>query len=214
MFDSYVGLGVDCEVVVQLRRLTGNEQANVFDWQWVEHESLVHVLRTNFADYFRLPNLVLSEDHRNVVDTATGLSFHHLFTPDPDGTIPQSRLAREYPRLRARTEHLLRRWQRTADSPCAALYVRRDPYEFFTADQLVQLRDVMRQRFPAHRFALLWVRDAAAPGVEALGGGVAELAKGVYVAGLPVVEPRHENWQGDDAAWDRLFPDLRQLRPL
>jgi hypothetical protein len=60
---------------------------------------------------------------------------------------------------------------------------------------------------------VLWARDPVVPAVAALGEEVAELADGVYVAGIPVAQPRLVLWQGDDAAWDHIFPKLRDLRP-
>ena len=114
MFDRYVSLGFDCEPIVQLRRLTGVSQAQVLDWQVLPHQALLGVLATDFDGYFELHNLVLGEDRRIVVDTATGVQIHHLFTPDLDGRIPPQRIARDYPRVRSRQEYLLRRWHESA----------------------------------------------------------------------------------------------------
>jgi hypothetical protein len=213
MFDRYVGLGLNCEVVVQLRRLSGCPQANVFDWQYLSQEALTHTLRTDFADYFLLPNMTLAEDRRHVVDTTREVQFHHLFTPNLDGTIMPQRIAREYPKVRARADHLVERWRETVASSFAVLYVQRDPCDELTVDDVVSLRDVLRECYPAHRFAVLWARDPVVPGVADLGDEVAELADGVYVAGIPVAQPRLVLWRGDNVAWDRVFPKLRDLRP-
>jgi hypothetical protein len=215
VFDRYIGLGFDCEVVAQLRRLTGRHQAQVLDWYVSSHAALTHVLRTDFAGFLQLGNLVVDhEQPRYVRDTDSGLLVSHVFAAGPAGRMLPELVARDYPRVRARADHLLRRWRKTTGSRQAVLYVRRDPYDAFTADQLVELRDVLRDRHPTHRFALLWARDSAAPGAPAPGDEVAELADGVYVAGLPVPQPRSVHWDGDDAAWDRLFPKLARLRPL
>ncbi|MCW6010890.1 papain-like cysteine peptidase [Micromonospora sp. CPCC 205371] len=214
MFERYIGLGFDCEVTVQLRRLTGLQRAHVFDWYISEHEALAHVLRTDFADFFQRGNLVVTEDRRYVRDEPSGLRVRHIFRSDPDGLMRPELVAQDYPELRARADHLLERWRSTTRSERAVLYVRRDPYDAFTAEQLVELRDVLRDRNPGHRFALLWARDAALPDVAPLEGEVAELADGLYMAGLPVPQPRTVHWRGDDAAWDRLFPKLSGLRPL
>jgi hypothetical protein len=211
MFESYVGLGHDCEVVAQLRRLTADPRAQVLDWQITDHESLAHVLRTDFADYFQLRNLVRSEDRRHVVDTATGVLIYHLFVADPDGTIPIKQVARQYPKLRARADHLLRRWNETVRSQRATLYVRRDPDQEYTAEQLLEIRDLLRKVYPGHRFALLWVRDTDGGTPD---GEVAELDDGLYVTELPVRQPRTEYWKGDDDAWDSLFPKLAALEPV
>jgi hypothetical protein len=205
MFDRYIGLGLDCEVVVQLRRITGNTQANVFDWQLLVQRSLLHVLRTDFADYFQLPSLAVSDDRRHVVDTATGLQFHHLFTQNFDGTILPQRMVREYPQVRARADYLLDRWRQMVSSTQSVLYVRRDPDGELTLDDMVSLRDALRGCYPSHRFALLWARE----GVVA--DGITELAEGIHVAGVPVPRPRDTFWQGDDTAWDLLYPALREL---
>lgn len=214
MFDSYIGLGFDCEATIQLRRLTGRDQAHVFDWHLSSHEALTHLLRTDFAGFFDRENLVVTEDRRYVRYEPSGLRVRHLFRPDRDGLMRPELVDQDYPELRARAEHLLERWRATTRSARAVLYVRRDPYDAFTAEQLVELRDVLRDHHPGHRFALLWARDAALPDVAALDGEVAELADGLYMAGVPVPQPRAVHWQGDDAAWDRLFPKLAQLRPL
>ncbi len=209
MFDHYIGLGYDCEVVVQLRRLTGCTQAHVFDWHATHHEALMHVLRTDFADYLQLPNLVLAPDRRHVLDTATGLGLYHLFRANIDGTILPQRLASGYPQVRDRADHLLRRWRATVSSSESTLYVRRDPYDEMTAEELLELHKMLRAQHPGHRSALLWVRSTEVPGGPE--GTVDELADGVYVARLPVLQPRETYWQGDDAAWDQLFPRLLEI---
>jgi hypothetical protein len=209
MFDVFAGLGMTCEVTWQLRRLTGRPQAHLFDWQLTPHEALVRLLRIDFADYFQRPNLVLSENRTHVLDTATGLQFHHLFTENLDGTVLERRMASDYERLRARADHLLQRWRDTARSARAALYVRRDPDDEFTAEQLVELRDVFRECYPGHRFALLWARNLGTGRVD-----VTEVVPGVYEADVAVAEPRAVRWHGDDDAWDRVFPISRGLRPL
>jgi hypothetical protein len=214
VFDRYVGLGVDCEVVVQLRRVTGQSQAQVFDWQLLPHTSLVGVLRADFVDYFQQANLVLSEDRKHVLDTLTAIEFHHLFTPNFDGTILLQRIGREYPDVRARMDHLLRRWRETLNSELSVLYVRRDPFDEFTAEELFELRDVLRASAPTHRFALLWARDPEAAGAQELADQVVELGDGVYAAGVAVAQPRDVLWRGDDTAWDRLYPKIRELRPV
>jgi hypothetical protein len=139
-----------------------------------------------------------------VLDTATGLEFHHVFTPNFDGTLIAQRIPREYPKVRARADYLLGRWRETVSSDLSVLYVRRDPFEEFTADHLVELRDVLRECHPSHRFALLWVRAEGT-------GDVSELADGVYVTAVPVAQPRTVRWQGEDPPWDRLYPKLQAL---
>lgn len=208
MFDHYIGLGLNCEVAVQLRRISGCPQAHVFDWQLTLQPSLVHVLRTDFADYFQLDNLVVTENRQHVLDTATGLEFHHLFTQNFDGTILPQRMVREYPKIRARADHLLRRWRETVASDQSALYVRRDPEDELTADDMVELRDVLRECYPSHRFAVLWARDVYDE------EGVTQLDDGIYEAQVPVLQPRLDLWRGDAAAWDRLYPQLQRLPVL
>jgi hypothetical protein len=209
MFDVYAGLGMTCEITWQLSRLTGRRHGQLFDWQYTPHEALVRLLRTDFEDYFRLPNLVLSEDHRHVVDTANGMQFHHMFPHNLDGTVMAQRWVRDYERVRVRVDHLLKRWRETAASAQTVLYVRRDPDDEFTAEQVVALRDVFRERYPGHRFALLWARNLGTGRAD-----VIEVAPGVYEADVTVAEPRAQRWQGDDEAWDRVYPVLRDLRPL
>lgn len=211
MFDRYISLGLDCEPVVQLRRLTGVSQASVLDWQLLTHKALVGVLANDFDGYFELPNLVLGEDRRHVLDTATGLEFHHLFTIDLDGTIAAHRVARDYPRLRARQDYLLRRWRETVSSDRPVLYVRRDPNDEFTAEELTELRDVLRTSYPAHRFALVWVRPEIS---ETNVDEMVRISDGVYATQMAVQQPRAEHWRGDDRAWDRLFARLGSLEPI
>jgi hypothetical protein len=212
MFDRYIALGLNCEVVLQLRRLSGNPEANVFDWQRFSPAALIHTLRTDFADYCRLPNLALGEDRHYIVDTTRDIEIHHLFTANLDGTIMPQRIAREYPKVRARADHLIQRWHETVRSSLTVLYVLRDPCEELTAADVVDLRDVLRECYPTHRFAVLWARDPVVPEAAALGDEIVELAEGAYVAGIQVKQPRLEFWQGDEAAWDRVFPKLADLR--
>lgn len=212
MFDRYIALGYECESVVQMRRLSGSSQASVLDWQRLHHDPLAGVLRTDFANYFELENLLLSEDRKYVLDTATGIEFHHLFTQNFDTTILPQRIRRDYPHLRARMDYLLRRWRENTGSRLSTLYVRRDPLDMFTAENMVELRDCLHKCYPSHRFALVWVRGTDPDGCHA--DGAVELSEGVYSTTVPVAQPREVRWQGDDADWDRVFPALQRLRPL
>lgn len=210
MFDHYIGLGYNCEVVWQLRRLSGKGQANVLDWHVVSHEALVHVLRSDFADYLQFENLVLSEDGQYVLDQATGAQVYHVFPTTPDGIYVQEPIAAAFRRVRARADHLLHRWHETVISPRPALYVRRDPEGYYAERDLIELRDVMREQYPSHQFAILWARDAPA----GVGSAIQELAEGLYAADIHVARPSEELWHGDDAVWDRVFPAMTELRPL
>jgi hypothetical protein len=211
MFDHYIGLGVDCESVVQLRRTTGT-QTCVFDWQRMNQEPLMRLLRDDFAGYFQLENLVVSPNRHYVYDTEFELDIYHLFSTDFDGTVNPQRIPREYPKVLARQEYLLARWRAMVASTESALYVRRDPYNRFTAENMLEFRDLLRERYPTHRFAVMWVRspEVGVPADET----IAELAEGVHVTEMGVPEPRETYWQGDDADWDRLVPRLRELSPV
>jgi hypothetical protein len=209
VFDRYSPLGINCEVTAQLRRLAGSP-ASVFDWHYLRHDSLAQILRGDFADYLQLPNLVLPEHQRHVVDVASGVEIHHLFTQRIDGTIMPQAIPREYPRVRARADHLIRRWRETVTSTSSVLYVRHDANIELTGSTMVELRDIMRECYPAHRFALLWLRAPDAPGAAALTERPVTLADGVYTAALPA-PGRPVDWRGDDAAWDRLFAHLGRL---
>lgn len=213
MFDRLISLGLDCEPIVQLRRLTGRAEPQVLDWHKLYQPGLLRLLRTDFEGYFERANLVLADDRSYVLDTSNGLEFHHMFTVDLDGKIAPQRLDREYPRVASRQTYLLRCWRERVASSQSVLYVRRDPYDLFTLADLVDLRDALRESYPGHRFALLWVRDPQARGAGQLGEDIHLIDDGIYVAEMPVVQPRSEHWQGDDAAWDRLYLRMRQLAP-
>ena len=79
----------------------------------------------------------------------------------------------------------------------------------FSEQQLAEIRDAIRERYPERRFALVWARDSPAGAPTE----VQELDEGLYAVGIHVKQPADVFWQGDDAAWDAAFPVLRELRP-
>ncbi|WP_037801990.1 DUF1796 family putative cysteine peptidase, partial [Streptomyces sp. NRRL F-5135] len=199
MYDRCVGLGYHCESTHQIRRITGDDRAHFFDWLDLEFESVVETIAGDFSGVLRPGMVEPFSDGHCALDRGTDIRFFHDFRPSSGRALSQSDIDSQLPAVRAKFVALADRWRGLADSPARVLYVHHDAFDEVTAADLRRLRLVIATAHPGHRFDLLWLRRTPPVDAEALGPGITWGT----VAEVP------GRWQGDDAAWDAVFQDIR-----
>ncbi|RKN05350.1 papain-like cysteine peptidase [Streptomyces radicis] len=203
-FDACVGLGYHCESTYQIRRITGEERAHVFDWLDLDLDAVIDAIAHDFRTVLGEGGPAVAPDGSHVVDRRARIRFYHDFHPGPSGTLDAADVQRQLPGVRGKFAFLADRWRELAASRRRVLYVHQDIYDEATPADLARLREAIATRHPGHRFAVLWLRRARDP--------EGPPPPGVVGARVGLREGR---WQGDDAAWDRAFAalDARALWP-
>jgi hypothetical protein len=202
-FKHYISLGSYCETAFQIRRRRNVTQAHFFDWLVTPLESLMLVLENDFEGVFERENIHPTKDGQSVVDTSNGLLFHHEFTRNDQGLVTEEVIGREYRIKQAKVQFLIDRWREIAGGSDPVLYV-------FLGDgapsQIQDLRNLIRRKYPALDFRLLWARRPGSPGFDNESEGIIQtvVVPAVVPPGSPI------QWQGDDASWDAAFDEAER----
>lgn len=204
-YDAYVSLGHNCEAGLQFRRI-GYEESSFFRFTSNSFESVLAVIRDDFAGVFQRDNLqphtddmvrntlyeiVFHSDLRSAADPQSGRR-HFLPAYDFDEVYGR----KEAPKVR----HLVAKWRALTRSQQDVLYV----LKLDGADRrarALQLRAVFREKYPAHRSTILCLQtaDPAEPN-----WGI----PGLVNRHLPRFAPFDNAHDADTAAWDRLFQEF------
>ncbi|WIX80142.1 DUF1796 family putative cysteine peptidase [Amycolatopsis carbonis] len=198
MFDLCVGLGQHCESTYQIRRITGQESAHFFDWLEIDLVFVQQALDTDFQVLLDPGRMALMTDGEGAIDLGAGIEFYHEFHAKPDAKLTLEDVEEQLPAVREKLAFLARRWRELVASPQRVLYVRQDANGVETAADLERLQTTLRERYPGHDFAILWLRRTTPDDLD-------KLPPGIACREIPLLEGR---WQGDDAAWDELFATL------
>ena len=132
-YDLVVSLGKNCQPAYQIRRYTGVQRAQVFDWCMTPDSALTQVIRHGFSGWFDPDQLIPHSDgaykHRE-----SGVVFLHEFNSFPD-------FASGYAASAPRIEQLIFRWLDLVTSDKNVLFVRihaEEPHVPSTAADLVR----------------------------------------------------------------------------
>ncbi|MFI5617159.1 papain-like cysteine peptidase [Streptomyces sp. NPDC051567] len=198
MHDVCVGLGYHCESTYQIRRITGDDRAHFFDWLDLDFASVLETIGTDFRDVLR-PGLTQPfSNGACALDNGSRIRFFHDFHAPDDGPLTAEVISGQLSLVRAKFDHLAGRWRDLTASRSRVLYIHHDAFDELEAVDLKRLHDLLRVRYPGHRFALLWLRRTPPADTSALPPGVSWGT----VAELP------GRWQGDDQEWDAAFAAL------
>ncbi|MET9667587.1 DUF1796 family putative cysteine peptidase [Streptomyces sp. NPDC006475] len=198
MYDVCVGLGYHCESTYQIRRITGSDRAHFFDWLDLEFESVLEAVESDFRNVLRPGLTEPFGDGACALDRGSDIRFFHEFRAAEGQPLTADDIARQFPAVRAKFEHLAARWRELTSSDARVLYVHHDAFDELTASDLRRLRALLSARSPGHRFTLLWLRRTPPPDAAALPPGIA----------WDTVAARPGRWEGDDDAWDAAFARL------
>ncbi|MEW1614863.1 MULTISPECIES: DUF1796 family putative cysteine peptidase [unclassified Streptomyces] len=198
MYDVCVGLGYHCESTYQLRRVTGAEWAQFFDWLDLDLSAVREIIAADFANVLR-PGLC--EPFSNgacVRDRGSDIRFFHDFHAPAGTALTLALIAAQHPAVRQKFGYLADRWRALAASRSRVLYVHHDAFDESGADDLAALHGLLRSRYPHHDFELLWLRRTAPEDAAALPPGIA----------WSTVAAQPRRWEGSDAAWDTALAPL------
>ncbi|MFB9518947.1 papain-like cysteine peptidase [Streptomyces cremeus] len=197
-YDTCVGLGYHCESTHQIRRITGDARAHFFDWLDLDYASVLALLDTDFRDVLLPGGSEPFSDGRCAHDRGTGVRFFHEFRPAAGDRLTQADIDRQLPAVREKFLSLAERWRTRTRSGERTLYVHHDAFDELTDADVARLPELLAQRFPGHRSAVLWLRRTPPASVAALPPGVV----------WDTVPEAPGRWQGSDADWDRVFAAL------
>lgn len=199
-FTEIVSLGYRCRTTERLRKYFGFDQAFPFDWWITPLRGGADFLREWNADILYNPDLLVEETERRgdiafIRNERYRIKLQHEFpkaaargsvSPDWRAHLAQAK---------ARTMHLMARFDRLDDPARAVLFVR----EIASRDlgrprHLALLREAVVQRAGAARASFLLISPApvAAPGWEV----------------VVVDDPDPRPWQGSPAVWDTALARL------
>lgn len=208
-YDAYVSLGNNCEVGLQFRRI-GYEESSFFRFTSNSLESVLAIIRNDFAGVFQRENLQPHTDDM-VMDTRYDIVFHSgLKSVENPGSAQRHFLpsydfdevygCKDAPKVR----HLVAKWHALTRSQQEVLYILKlnDENRRALATDLLAL---FREKYPAHRATILCLQtvDPAESDWE---------VPGLINRHFPRFAPFDNTHDADTAAWDRIFAEF-PLRP-
>jgi hypothetical protein len=204
MYDNYVSLGFNCEAAFQFRRLLGRDVAYFFNWLVTPLGSLVEVMRSDFAEVYRQDNLEVTNNPMMVLDRGSGMKFHSAFRKELGRDLSGPRFDALFVESRAKYAMLAQRFRDLAASPNRVLYVVKTA-EADATPRVVELRDLIAARYPAHDFAVVALQT----------GDRHEADWGeprIFNRYLDRFAPTSRAGDGHEPSWDRVFAEF-PLRP-
>jgi hypothetical protein len=185
-----ISLGRGCQPAYQIRRITGETAAHVFDWIITPDYALLQSIRYGLSGWFDADRLRPMDDG-TIEDHFLGARFLHEFQGPGD-------FAEKHARHAARIAHLVARWQSLMESRQNVLFVR----QHFERDDMVATADELfrslTEAAPQLKFRILYL-------VEPSRFDDRSVVEGVTFRALHQTAPY--DWRGDDACWDRLLAE-------
>lgn len=197
-FTYVVPLGYRCRPTLRLRDFYGHPTAFPFDWWNTPIEGLTRFLRDWDVDRLYDPRRLRvrwrPKDYPYIENTEYRFGLVHEF-PREFGPMLTGRWRRALPEARARTAHLMEKFDKLAHPNRPALFVRNlAPGEEARPDAATALRQAVLDR--------LGLEDATFVLISRTGAQ----AQG-WIA-LKIDDPSTEPWTGDAALWDAALATL------
>lgn len=202
-FTDIVSLGWRCRLAERLRKHYGFDQAFPFDWWITPLRGGGDFLREWDAGVLYDPALLSEEAGRHgdiafVRNERYGIKLQHEF-PRVDGGAIAPGWQDHLGQARARTEHLMARFDALNDPVRRVLFVRElTSGETERPKPLARLREAVLRRTPRAETAFL----AITPQPAALEDWQS----------LTIDDPKPNPWQGDAAVWDAALASLGHRR--
>jgi hypothetical protein len=198
-FTDIVSLGYRCRLAERLRSHYRFDRAYPFDWWITPLRGGADFLREWDASRLYDPELLVEETGRRgdiafIRNERYGIKLQHEF-PRVGGAGIAPDWRAHLDQAKARTEHLMARFDGLDDTGRRVLFVRElTPGEMGRPKPLARLREAILQRVPRASLSFLAVTPAP---VELEGWQV-----------LAVDDPVPNPWQGDPAVWDPALASL------
>lgn len=189
----FISLGTLCQVAHQIRRFTREDSAFFFDWLYCRGDLWQALLRDESV-LLQPGNWHIDDQGIRVVDGGSGLRFLHDFSklPGTELAVDESKVAAELPAVRSKYRYLRDKTLRAITESVNCCLFRWEEIESpgQAADLAAEIAAFYGRLNPNIRVII--VSPVAAE--EAFG------ARHLFLKGV-----KTDQWQGDDAAWDRIF---------
>lgn len=184
MFGHAVSVGGDCQPAHQLRRITGHDEAHVFDWLLLRADSVARLIEHDFDGWLASDDALSlqTQPYAHVRDARYGVHLLHDFPLVPDFLAHANA-------VRAKYRFLLQRWHLLMASEAAVLFVWKGDEG---REAVAAIAAALRRARQGRRFHLLALRTD----VKEEDWALADVSNRF----LPPSGP--DDWTGDDAAWD------------
>ncbi len=197
LYKHVVSLGAHCQPAHQIRRITQNETAHVFDWIISPHHGVTRVLKDRFDGFFDRSRLVRNPQNR-VVDRESGLQFLHDFQETEE-------IDSAYLEKREKYNHLVHRFLHLLAGTESVLFVRQHSESEKARERAIELSETIASAAPQLPFSLLYLTPL-------LPGTPTDWSDGrVIFRTMP--RPETRLWTGDDNAWDKALSDPLSVEP-
>ncbi|MDE1154424.1 MAG: DUF1796 family putative cysteine peptidase [Acidobacteriaceae bacterium] len=155
--NTFVSLGFNCEAAYQFRRVNGDDQASFFSWTYCKFNPLLGLIKADFDGVLLWENVkklgLMVHDH------AFDVSFHgEVFNNTRDGAdveLAKALLAD----MQSKFRYLAERWRHTVSTAGLTTYFLKikhnDPNAPDARRAAVELRDLLRMKYPAHEFRIV-----------------------------------------------------------
>ena len=205
---SHASLGWNCEAAYQFRRVTGVDQASFFNWTYCSYLSMKNIILNDFQELLQWDNLIPSGIM--IYDRRHDISFHgSVFHATNNGQYVE--LAKLHlASLQSKVYHLIEKWQKMTGSGSFVTYFLKLPNSENARVSACDLRELLKQRYPTHRFEIVVLQSLEQNSAEPDWNENA-----IHNRYLERFASDERPDLSDDASWDRIFtefPGKSQLR--
>ena len=194
---AYFSVGEFCATAHQIRRVTGVEDAFLFDWL-ITHGNNVRFLTEPDDGLLVSGQWTIVDDGLRVMDLGTGWLYQHEFETDDAHRVDPARVEAHLPVAREKFSYLKRKLL-GALRACESGVLIRGEMGLAAADVPARLSD-LRTIFAPINPALKYI--IASPNIQQEVYGQDHL---LLHLDLPDPSLGAHRWMGDNASWSRLF---------
>jgi hypothetical protein len=200
---KYISLGYSCQPAYHIRRITGDESANFFDWL-ITPTSALQLFLENFQEHLFLNSgdYPLCNNDGGVLDQYSGIEFLHDF-PRADNKILISEIPAALPSVREKYLFLRKRFQDVvASGPCIFFcYLGDSIIDEMCHKMLININKLIAD-FSSHS-NILCVCGSNIP-TDMVGPN-----ENIFFYQMEkYTGPPEHAWRGDDIVWNDIFNKL------
>jgi Putative papain-like cysteine peptidase (DUF1796) len=205
MYDSYISLGDNCEVGLQLRRI-GYEHSSFFRFTASPFKSTYQIIENDFQNIFLKESLVprVCRDRETVMvrDTKYDIGIHAAmpYVKTEKGRnlfIQNEAFNAAYDREYSKVRYLIEKWNSLVKSDQNVLYLIK-AQDNTSRENAEKLLDLLNRKYPNHHFSIVYLQLEKYREPD---WGIPRL----YNRYLPRFAPFSHAKGGDAPSWDKLF---------
>lgn len=197
---KYISLGYSCQPAYHIRRVTGDESANFFDWL-ITPTSALQIFFQNFdhALFLNSGNFPLCNNDGGVLDEYSKIEFLHDF-PSEGNKVNISEILKVLPSVREKYLFLIERFKDTLASESCIFFRYIGDSKILEGDfqELARINELINN-FSVHS-NLLCVCGSN------ISQEIAGPLKNMFFYQMEKYSgPPEHAWRGDDIVWDDIF---------